>query len=229
MVLFIILGFLIICLSIDAVIQYRARREVAPKNATSFVKSVLNPEKLIVPSGVFFDNTHTWAYMEKDGKVQVGINDLLQHLTGKITSIVMRNPGEKIKKGDIIMTLNNNGKKLHIYSPVSGKINACNTQLIQNASVINNSPYSEGWIYNIEPENWYNETQVMLMAEKAKTWLKDEYARCKDFFINYFQASNFEHAPLVLQDGGALTDHILADFGPEVWEEFQTKIIDSNK
>lgn len=229
MVLFIILGFLIICLSIDAVIQYRKRREVAPNNATSSVKSVLDPENLVVPSGVLFDNTHTWAYMEKNGKVQIGINDLLQHLTGKITSVAMRNPGEKVNKGDIILTINHMGKKLHIYSPVSGRINACNTQLIQNASIINHSPYNEGWIYNIEPNNWGTDTKPMLMAEKAKTWLKNEYARCKDFFNYYFQQTNLEKVPVVLQDGGALTDHILSDFGPEVWEEFQSKFIDTNK
>jgi glycine cleavage system H lipoate-binding protein len=229
MVLFIILGFLIICLSVDAVVQYRRRKEVAPKNATSFITNVLNPEKLIVPNGVYFDNTHTWAYMEKNGKVQVGINDLLQHLTGKVTSIAMRNPGEKIKKGDIFMTINHQGKKLHIYSPISGKINTCNTQLIQDASAINDSPYGEGWIYNIEPINWQNEMKVMLMAEKAKTWMQNEYLRCKDFFTNYFQVNNLSTSPLVLQDGGSLTDNILAEYGPEVWEEFQTKFIDTNK
>jgi hypothetical protein len=36
-----------------------------------------------------------------------------------------------------------------------------------------------------------------------------------------------DYAQVVLQDGGALKDHALADFGPEVWEDFQVKFIDS--
>lgn len=229
MVLFIILGFLIICLTIDAIIQYRNRREVAPKNATSFIKNILDPNKIEVPSGVYFDNSHTWAYMEKNGKVQIGINDLLQHLTGRISSIAMRNPGEKINKGDVFLTLNHQGKKLHLYAPISGKINSCNTKLIQDASLINQSPYNDGWIYNMVPENWNKETQLMVMADKAKLWLSNEYNRCKDFFSNYFQEKKLESMPIVLQDGGALTDHILSDYGPDVWEEFQLKFIDINK
>jgi hypothetical protein len=31
----------------------------------------------------------------------------------------------------------------------------------------------------------------------------------------------------MLQEGGELRDGILADLGPEVWEDFQTNFIDS--
>ncbi len=33
----------------------------------------------------------------------------------------------------------------------------------------------------------------------------------------------------ILQDGGELRDNILADQGPEVWEEFQRKFIDLSR
>ena len=38
-----------------------------------------------------------------------------------------------------------------------------------------------------------------------------------------------EYAHVVLQDGGSIHDNILAEFGPEVWEDFQTNFIDSSK
>ncbi len=34
---------------------------------------------------------------------------------------------------------------------------------------------------------------------------------------------------VILQDGGQLTDNVLADLGPEVWEDFQTNFIDKSK
>ena len=34
---------------------------------------------------------------------------------------------------------------------------------------------------------------------------------------------------LVLQDGGELSDNILSNLGPEVWEDFQTKFIDPSR
>jgi hypothetical protein len=34
---------------------------------------------------------------------------------------------------------------------------------------------------------------------------------------------------IVLQDGGELKDNVLSDLGPEVWEDFQTRFIDTSK
>ena len=35
---------------------------------------------LLVPKGIYFDKTHTWAFMEQNGIVKVGIDDFLQHI-----------------------------------------------------------------------------------------------------------------------------------------------------
>ncbi len=42
-------------------------------------------------------------------------------------------------------------------------------------------------------------------------------------------SNNAVYNHVVLQDGGELKDNVLADLGPEVWEEFQTKFIDPSK
>jgi len=100
--------------------------------------------------------------------------------------------------------------------------------LVKNTSALNASPYYYGWVYLIEPSNWRRETQFMFMAERYAEWLKYEFIRVKDFFAASLQAKNLEYSHVVLQDGGDLVDHILAEFGPEVWEDFQTKFIDSS-
>jgi hypothetical protein len=38
-----------------------------------------------------------------------------------------------------------------------------------------------------------------------------------------------DYAQVVLQDGGELKNNLLEEFGPEVWEDFQSKFIDVNK
>ena len=76
----------------------------------------------------------------------------------------MKIPGEKIKKGDIVLSLVQKGKQLNIYSPVSGTIKEQNKALLTNSSLINSSPYSDGWIYMIEPTNWLREIQFLDMA-----------------------------------------------------------------
>ena len=65
--------------------------------------------------------------------------------------------------------------------------------------------------------------------EKYKEWIKNEFTRLKDFLSITLNTKLPEHAYVVLQDGGIIKDNVLADLGPEVWEEFQTNFIDTMK
>jgi glycine cleavage system H lipoate-binding protein len=164
--------------------------------------------------------------MKKDGIVTVGVDDFLQHVAGRITRVELKKPGEYVKKGERLLTLIQNGKQLNIYSPLSGTIMAHNKELYRDASLVNAAPYADGWVYRIEPANWLRDIQFLSMAEKYKTWLKVEFSRLKDFFAVELNVNSPEYANVVLQDGGALKDNILAELGPEVWEDFQTQFID---
>ncbi len=229
MVVLIFVAFLLISFGVDAIIQYQRRKTASVLDTASAFPVVFDENTAIVPKGLYFDKTHTWAYMTKNGSVKIGINDFLQHTTGPITRIEMKNSGEKVNKGEPFLTIIQKGKRLNIYSPVSGTIKTQNQQLITNSSIINSSPYSDGWIYMIEPSNWLKETQFMKMAEQTNEWLKNEFNRLKDFFAIYIHASTPEYAHVTLQDGGALIDNVLSDLGPEVWEDFQTNFIDTVK
>ena len=140
----------------------------------------------------------------------------------------MKECGEKIKKGEHLVTIIQKGKQLNIYSPLTGTITAQNKNLITNAGLLNSSPFTDGWLYIIEPINWSLEIQFMNMAEKYANWLTSEYSRLRDFFASAVRV----HVPAfvtILQDGGVLRDGILAELSPEVWEDFQTKFIDSTR
>ena len=194
--------------------------------ATSFAKPTVFDEKSVVlPKGLYFDKSHTWAFMEIDGNVRIGIDDFLQHITGPLTRIKMKYPGEMIKKGEKIISIIQNGKQLTIHSPISGTIRTQNEILATSPSAINSSPYSDGWVYLIEPSNWIRETQFMIMAERYREWLRYELSRVKDFFAASLKANTMEYAHVVLQDGGDIKDNILKDFGPEVWEDFQQEFL----
>jgi glycine cleavage system H lipoate-binding protein/ABC-type phosphate transport system substrate-binding protein len=188
---------------------------------------ILNQAMVSAPSGVFFDKTHTWAFMEKDGLVKLGIDDFILHITGSLTRVVMKSPGEKIRKGEIVLTIIRDGKQLNLYAPVTGTIRENNHSLLNNSSLLNTSPYSEGWIYMIEPRNWLKEIQHLLLGNQYREWLKEEIVRLKDFFATTVNSNSLAYSHVVLQDGGEIANEVLADLGPEVWEDFQTEFIDS--
>jgi len=223
-ILLVILSIVAIGFVLDLVFRRISIKKGTLQDAPLAIVPVFDEGSVIVPKGIYFDKSHTWAFMKKDGSVKIGIDDFLQHVTGTITRIEMKNPGEKMKKGDKLLTIIQKGKQLTVYSPISGTILTQNKALISNSSLINTAPYSEGWVYMIEPANWLREIRFLSMAEKYSTWLKDEFSRLKDFFAIALKTPEFAH--VVYQDGGSMKDSLLADLGPEVWEDFQTKFLD---
>jgi len=207
--------------------RYRKQATAIPDFNDSFTG--FNESAVKVPNGLYFDKSHIWAFMEKDGNVSIGIDDFLQHITGPITRVDMKNPGDKIKKGELIFSIVQYGKQLSLYAPISGTIKKQNETLIVDASKMNSSPYNDGWVYMIEPSNWFKEIQFMDMADKYKKWIDTEFSRIKDFLAATLKPESLEYSHLVLQDGGVLKEGILADFGPEVWDDFQTNFLDNYK
>ncbi len=181
-----------------------------------------------VPSGLFFDKSHTWAFMEKDGKVRVGIDDFLQQITGPISRVIMKKPGEKVKKGEIFLTLVQKGKQMKIKSPVSGVVTEQNSELILDSSSLNSSPFSEGWVYLLEPLNWSREIKAFVMADRYVDWIRTEIQRLKDYLSSGITVPGRIEACPLLQDGGELEKGFLESFGPEAWEDFQNGFINKS-
>ncbi|MCK5821129.1 MAG: hypothetical protein KAH17_04555 [Bacteroidales bacterium] len=217
-----------ILLLMIGIISSNYRRIQRTKTSGSVIPAFITLASIKTPKGIFYDKSHTWAYMEKDGLVKVGINDFLQHVTGTLTRVTQKSSGDHVRKGERIMTISHHGKHLHIKSPVTGVIKSENTILATDPAQVNNSPYSNGWVYAIEPSNWIKETQLMLMAEKHKEWLNDEFSRLKDFFQISVYKHQAQFTQVVLSDGGEIKDQVLSQFGPEIWEDFQTQFIDKS-
>lgn len=205
------------------------RSESLTAEEVLYTVPVLNENAVGNPNGLYYDKTHTWAFMEHDGLVRLGIDDFLLHITGTITRITMKEAGEFVRRGEKIVTLTKFGKQLSLYSPVSGTIKAHNDKLHENSSLVNKYPYAEGWVYLVEPKNWLRELQFMWMGDKHREWLKDELTRLRKFFEDALKVHHVDRDYLVLQDGGELRDNLLADLEPEVWEEFQRKFIDPSR
>lgn len=186
---------------------------------------VLSAAILKVPQGCFYCKNHTWAYLEKSGSAKVGLNDLLMHITGEVNLRPLRNPGDEILKGELLAEVDQNGKSLQIFSPISGKILGANTALSMNYHLLSEDPYGKGWIYDVKPTNWVAETASLYFADEATNWLKKELERYKDFLAMNLAKSMPETSYAVLQDGGELIDNSLSDLPGELWQDFQKEFL----
>jgi glycine cleavage system H protein len=200
-------------------------RKVSIKKKFQEVLGILSVNVLRIPQGLFFSKNHTWTHLEKSGEARVGLDDLLLHITGEVKFSKLKNPGEIINKGDLLAEIDQNGKLLSIFSPISGKIVNTNSNLNENSEMVITDPYGVGWIYKIKPSDWKAETGAYYLAEEATNWSKRELERFKDFLAESMMKYSPETPVMAMQDGGELRDNILSEMPEEVWKDFQKSFL----
>ncbi len=206
--------------------------KVSGKQISKQIQKVLgniSANILRIPQGLFYNKNHTWAHLEESGAAKVGLDDFLQHLTGKVEFTKLKTPGEIINKGDLLTEIDKDGKHLRIFSPISGKILHTNSMLYENPEILNEDPYQKGWVYKIQPSSWKAETNSYYFAEDAINWSTKELERFKDFLMGG-QMRKFSSEPsmILLQDGGELRDNILSELPNDIWKDFQIEFLDFN-
>jgi len=190
----------------------------------------LTSKILRIPQGIYFNKNHTWAYLGESGAAKVGLDDFLQRVIGTVKFSILKKPGEVIKKGELLTAIEQEGKVLKVFSPISGEILETNSKLYKNPEIINSDPYDQGWIYRIKPTNWIKETQPCYLAETATEWSDRELVRFKDF-LSFGAMRKFSSEPsmVLLQDGGEIRENVLSELPCEVWEDFQKEFLDAKK
>jgi glycine cleavage system H protein len=189
------------------------------------VLGFLSAQSLRIPQGLLFSKNHTWAHLEKSGAAKVGLDDLLLRITGEVKFSRLRNPGELIKKGDLLAEIDQKDKLLRIFSPISGQILNTNFILNENPEILMEDPFGQGWIYKMKPSNWKAETSTYLLAEEATNWSINELERFKDFLAESVKKYSPEPSMVVLQDGGELRDNPLSEQTKEIWDDFQKEFL----
>ncbi len=189
---------------------------------------IFNLESLKIPNGLYYDKSHTWVFMEEEGLVKLGIDDFIPKVTGDYTRIILKNPGEKVKRKEPVVTLVQKGKQITISAPVSGTIKEINEALVTDPFIINHSPYGDGWVYKIEPSNWFREIRFFKLGDAYRHWMENEFTRLKDFLACSFNIKHLKEGKPAFQEGGELAREPLKEMGPEIWEDFQSYFIDSS-
>jgi glycine cleavage system H protein len=116
----------------------------------------------------------TWAKLEPDNRVRIGITDLAQSLAGKIRFIRVKPKGMKIEQGKGLATLETGKWIGPVESPVSGVIDEVNMAIRRKPTIVNEDPYGEGWIAILKPTNLEADLKNLVHGEAAVEWYKKE-------------------------------------------------------
>ena len=97
-----------------------------------------------------YTETHEWVKFKDDNKAIIGITDHAQHELTDIVFVELPEIGKEVVKGNIALVVESVKVAADIYSPLSGKVTAVNKELEKKPELINQDPYGNGWIFEIE-------------------------------------------------------------------------------
>lgn len=182
-----------------------------------------------LPRGIFFDRTHTWAYLKSEGHIEIGIDDFLQKITGQVKIELLKHSGDSISRGEAFAEVSSGERTLKLYSPISGTLEGINKSALRRFSKRTHSDYTENWLLSIQPKRWELEKPLLILGDKARQWMQNERGRLRDVLVFALQKYDSQLQPVLLQEGGELADGALEELPKEIWEEFQSEFIDAAK
>jgi len=101
------------------------------------------------PDDLYYDKEHGWARVDGNVVTQ-GITDFGQAIAQEIVYVEAPRVGRAVEQGQTFMSMESGKWVGRIKAIVSGTIAEANEELEWEPTLINESPYEDGWLVKIE-------------------------------------------------------------------------------
>ncbi|MGA7614760.1 MAG: glycine cleavage system protein H [Thermoanaerobaculia bacterium] len=164
-----------------------------------------------LPDNLRYHPGHTWALRESPKMVRVGLDDFATKIAGKIASVTLPSPGQWIRQGQKIFTVERNGHEVAVVSPIEGAVSEVNPAIAENPDLLHQDPYGEGWLITVDSPDSKTNFRNLLGGTLARRWLEDAAAKLRLFAAGPVEA--------LAQDGGVALDDFTEHLTDEEWEK----------
>jgi glycine cleavage system H protein len=123
-----------------------------------------------VPEGLYYHKEYGWVKVE-DSKARLGITDYAQKQLREIVYVELPAEGDSVTQGEAYGTVESVKAVSDLVAPISGTIEQVNTEVQSNPELVNEDPYSKGWLIVISPSNM-DELKNIMDHAKAVEWHK---------------------------------------------------------
>ena len=97
-----------------------------------------------------FADTHEWVLDNGDGTITLGISNQAQQFLGDVVFVDLPEVGDAAEAGEAFSLVESVKAASDIYAPATGEVVAVNEELEASPELINESPYSAGWVAKIK-------------------------------------------------------------------------------
>jgi glycine cleavage system H protein len=99
--------------------------------------------------------------MKDINEAVIGISDYAQDQLGDIVFVELPQVGDTFEKGAEFGTVESVKAVSELYMPLGGEVLAVNESLGDSPELVNNEPYTGGWMIKIKPANAAEIEQLM--------------------------------------------------------------------
>lgn len=136
-----------------------------------------------VPARLLYMKEHVWVSSDESNLVRIGITDYAQKALREITFVYLPKTKLRIRRLDVVATVESVKALSEIYSPVSGDIVEVNKELVSKPRLINQEPYGDGWITVIRPRDFKSESGRLLKPKQYAEYIKQLTKIDKDLLV----------------------------------------------
>jgi glycine cleavage system H protein len=105
---------------------------------------------MLVPEDLKYQKTDEWVKVE-DGIATIGITDYAQDSLSDVVFVEFEiDVDDEVSVGESMATIESVKAAAEVVFPVSGKVIEVNQALIDTPEVLNESPYTEGWLVKVQ-------------------------------------------------------------------------------
>jgi glycine cleavage system H protein len=124
------------------------------------------------PDDLKYTKEHEWCRVQGNRAV-IGITDHAQDQLGDIVYVELPEVGDPVKKGETFGVVESTKAVSELFCPVTGKVVEVNDPLTDAPETINEDPYEEGWMIQVELAD-AKELAELLDAAGYQKFIQDE-------------------------------------------------------
>lgn len=124
-----------------------------------------------LPEDYLYSEEHVWAKQEGD-RVRIGVTDFAQAELGDIVFVELPAIGDEILEDEPFGSLESVKSVSELYSPISGKVIEVNEELEGSPELVNESPFEEAWLIEVEPTD-ESELDELLSVEEYEEFIEE--------------------------------------------------------
>lgn len=123
------------------------------------------------PNDLLYTKDHEWARVE-GGVATIGVTRFAVDQLGDVTQVELPKEGETLKQGEIFGSIESVKAVSDLFAPFSGKIVKINSPLSDSPEFVNEEPYEEGWMIQIELAK-PDEARALMDPDAYQAFLKE--------------------------------------------------------